>query len=50
MVDDEEVDDVEEFTSLRAILDKSGWRTLSTVCRKHPAHSRDYGGSGQLEK
>ena len=24
MVDDEEVDDVEEFTSLRAILDKEG--------------------------
>ena len=24
MVDDEEVDDVEEFTSLRAILDKKG--------------------------
>ena len=43
MVDGEEVDDVEEFTSLGAILDREGGdsKDIMQVCRKHVAHFRD---------
>ncbi|XP_073231679.1 uncharacterized protein [Porites lutea] len=43
VVDGEEVDDVEEFTFLGAILDREGGgsKDIMQVCRKHVAHSRD---------
>ena len=52
VVNDEEVEDVEEFAYLGAIVDKEGEavKILGTVCRRYEVHSRGYGRCGKPDK
>ena len=47
LVNGEEVEGVEEFAYLGAIVDKEGG---GTDCRRHEVHSRGYGRCGQPEE
>ena len=51
VVNGEEVEDVEEFVYLGAIVDKAeAVKILGTDCRRHEVHVRGYGRCGQSEE
>ena len=52
VMNNEEVEDVQEFAYLGVIVDKEGEavKILGTDCRRYEVHSRGYGRCGQLDK